>query len=283
MTIRNNEDRVGAPIQDDTPVEQAVEQNDTFSFVTPTEFVELPTKGRFYPEDHPLHNQETLEIRYMTAKDEDILTSQSLLKKGIAIERLLQNVIVDKNIKIEDLYVGDKNAVIIATRITGYGSDYDVKITCPSCGENEDHSFNLKDVDTNYGDNIKDLNVEVTEDNTFIFNLPKSEVNVEVRLLTGQDERNLMLSSERRKKHKLPEATLTDQFKNMIVSVNGRKDSETVNTFINNMPAIDSKYLRGKYMRVVPNVDMTTVFYCSSCGAENEAAIPFTTDFFWPK
>ena len=283
MTIRNNEDRVGAPVQDDAPVEQMVEKSDTFSFVTPTEFVELPTKGRFYPEGHPLHNQDTIEIRYMTAKDEDTLTSQTLLRKGIAIERLLQNVIVDKNIKTDDLYVGDKNAIIIATRITGYGNDYDVKISCPACGDSEEHSYDLNDVSINYGDDLEDMNVEITKENTFIFNLPKSKVNVEVRLMTGGDERSIMLSNERRKKHKLPEAALTDQFKNMIVSVNGRTDTETINSFINNMPAIDSKYLRGKYMRITPNVDMTNIVTCSSCGAENETTIPFTTDFFWPK
>ena len=100
MTVRNNEDRTGAPIQDNAPVEQMAQNNETFSFATPTEFVDLPTKGKCYPEGHPLHNKETVEIRYMTAKDEDILTSQSLLKKGLAIVRLLQNVIVDKSIKV---------------------------------------------------------------------------------------------------------------------------------------------------------------------------------------
>jgi hypothetical protein len=283
MTIRNNEDRVGAPIQDNAPVEQMVEKNDTFSFVTPTEFVELPTKGKYYPEGHPLHNQETVEIRYMTAKDEDILTSQTLLRKGIAIERLLQNVIVNKNIKTDDLYVGDKNAIIMATRITGYGSEYDVRVTCPACGDNEQHSFDLEDVSINYGDDLEDMNVTATSENTFVLKLPKSDVDVEVRLLTGQDERNLLLSNERRKKQKLPEATLTDQFKNMIVSVNGVDDKHSVSNFINNMPAIDSKYLRGVYMRITPNIDLSDVLTCSSCDADNETTIPFTTDFFWPK
>ena len=178
MTIRNNEDRVGAPIQDSAPVEQMMEKNDTFSFVTPTEFVELPTRGKYYPEGHLLHNQETVEIRYMTAKDEDILTSQTLLRKGIAIERLLQNVIVDKNIKTDDLYVGDKNAIIMATRITGYGSEYDVRVTCPACGDNEKHSFNLDDVSINYGDDLEDMNVTATSDNTFVLKLPISHWSI---------------------------------------------------------------------------------------------------------
>ena len=285
MTIRNNEDRTGVPIQDDAPIEQLAEKEsgNTFSFAVPTEFVELPTRGRFYPEQHPLHNEEAIEIRFMTAKDEDILSSQSLLRKGIAIDRLLQNVIVDKNIKVDELYVGDKNALIIATRITGYGNGYDVKVTCTTCGTNEEHSFDLNNVDINYGDHFEDLGVQMTENNTFIFNLPKSDVNVELRLLTGRDERNLMVSNEQRKKHKLPEATLTDQIKNMIVSVNGNADSKVINSFVDVMPAIDSKYLRGMYLRCVPNVDLTQEIVCSSCDNFTEVQLPFTVEFFWPK
>jgi len=122
MPPRNNEDRVGAAGSDTSaPTPDLVNEKSPLTFTTPTEFVELPTRGRFYPEDHPLHNVEEIEIRFMTAKDEDILSSKTLLKKGVAIDRLLQNVIVDKRINVGDLFVGDKNALIVASRITGYG------------------------------------------------------------------------------------------------------------------------------------------------------------------
>ena len=283
MSIRNNEDRVGAPVQDEAPVEQMMEQNESFSFATPTEFVELPTKGRLYPENHPLHNVETLEIRYMTAKDEDTLTSQALLKKGIAIDRFLQNIIVDKRININDLYVGDKNALIIASRITGYGEEYAAKVPCTSCGVVEEQLFDLSKVEINCGDSLEDLNVEKTDKNTFIFNLPKSKVSVEVRLLTGAEEKNLIQMSEKRKKLKLPEAALTDQIKTMLKSVNGNNNSEYIESFVENMPAIDSRYLRGMYTRVTPNVDLTQEVTCSSCNNYMEVQLPFTVDFFWPK
>ena len=109
--MRNNQDRLGAqPGGETPPVSQPTQQTkQPLQFVTPTEFVELPSKGAFYPQGHPLHNVDTIEIRHMTAKDEDILTSRALLQKGIAIDRFLQNVIVDKNVNIADLLVGDKN------------------------------------------------------------------------------------------------------------------------------------------------------------------------------
>ena len=141
--MSRNKDRLG--LGDTTPENTAVPpqvmtqggEENPFSFVIPTEFVELPSKGLFYPPNHPLHNQETIEIKQMTAKEEDILTSRSLLKKGVAIERVISSVIMDKRIKPATLLVGDRNAIIIAARISGYGSDYatKIKIGRASCRE----------------------------------------------------------------------------------------------------------------------------------------------------
>ena len=108
--MRNNEERFKAHSADSTP--PPTEETKTLHFVAPTDFVELPSRGQYYAEDHPLYGQEHLEIRQMTAKDEDILTSPALLKKGVAVERLIQNLIVDTNIKADDLLVGDKNAIL---------------------------------------------------------------------------------------------------------------------------------------------------------------------------
>ena len=134
--MSRNSDRLGAQsVQSSAPPPQITQNNDAnpFSFVVPTEFVELPSKGKYYPEHHPLHNQETIELKHMTAKEEDILTSRALLKKGVALDRLLDSIIIDKRIKGENLFVGDRNAILLAARISGYGSDYSTKITCPSC------------------------------------------------------------------------------------------------------------------------------------------------------
>lgn len=141
--MSRNSDRLGVDqaTHADTVPEQKV--FDPLHFIAPTEFVELPSKGIGYLEDHPLHNKETIEIRFMTAKDEDILASRALLKKGIALERFMENIIVDKDIKPGGLFVGDRNAIIIAARRSGYGANYETLVTCPACGAKNTFSFDL--------------------------------------------------------------------------------------------------------------------------------------------
>ena len=278
---RNNEDRLGTPAP--APPNVMETSNNTtgdqmFSFVTPTEFVELPSKGKFYSEGHPLHNVETVEIRYMTAKDEDTLTSPALLKKGIAIERLLKNVIIDKSINTDDLLVGDKNAILVATRISGYGAGYTAKITCTSCATSTDYTFDLNEVDQSLPEEL-----EVNDDGLFNLKLPKMDVMVGLSLMTGADEKRLVKLAENRKKKGLPEAVLTDQFRMIIRSVNGSQNNEHINALIENMPATDSRYLRTAYAELSPNVDLTQDFECPECSMQEEVIIPFTTEFFWPK
>tara|TARA_R110000824_G_scaffold77153_4_gene195268 strand:+ start:804 stop:1661 length:858 start_codon:yes stop_codon:yes gene_type:complete len=283
---RNNEDRTGArnmdapappPMMDPTTTDQ------TFSFVTPTEFVELPSEGRYYPEDHPLHNETSVEIRYMTAKDEDILTSRALLKKGIALDRLLKNVIINKGVNPNNLLIGDKNAVLVATRISGYGEDYNTQLTCPVCLTNTPHNIDLSALKlTNGVDAMNEHNVR-HENGRFFASLPKMKVEVGLKMTTGADESAMMRNSERKKKMNLPEATLTDQFKVIIESVNGSDAAHHINELINCMPASDSKYLRNVYSKITPNVDMSSEFQCPVCDHEEEVAVPFTAEFFWPK
>ena len=139
---RNNEERLGAHKSAD-PVPPMTPSGESFSFATPTEFVELPTGGKYYPEGHTLRGKDSVEIRYMTAKDEDILSSKTLLKRGIALDRLLQSIIIDRTIDINTLYIGDKNAILVAARVTGYGEEYKAKTTCPSCASTVEFEYNL--------------------------------------------------------------------------------------------------------------------------------------------
>ena len=142
---RNNQDRLGTQDEgQNPPIQDQVKS--VLDFVMPTEHVELPTKGKFYSQDHPLHNVESVEIKYMTAKETDILTSQTLLKKGLAIDRMLQGILLDKKIRVEDLYVGDKNALIVAARISGFGREYETSTTCTGCGSSTNQSFDLGDI-----------------------------------------------------------------------------------------------------------------------------------------
>ena len=276
---RSNEDRLGVKDEGQTPPITLEENNQSpLQFVSPTEFVDLPTKGKFYSQDHPLHNKDTIEIRYMTAKDEDILTSKTLLKKGVAIDRMLSNLLVDKNIKIEDLFIGDKNALIVASRIGAYGADYETKVTCPACGSTSEHSFNLEEIETRE----VDQEIRISNEGTFVVKLPRTKVEVECGLITGTQEKQLSLAAEKRKKHKLPETTLTALLKTFIVSLNGETDKEVIEKFVNNMPALDSKYLRAVYDKVVPNIDLKQTFQCDSCDADSTIDMPFSVQFFWP-
>jgi len=264
-------------------VNEMAEPPSQMTFTTPTEFVELPSKGKFYSEKHPLYGKNDLEIRYLTAKDEDILTSRTLLKKGIAVDRMLSNIIVNKGINIDDLLIGDKNALVIASRISGYGSNYETNVTCPICGATNKHAFDLREQKVNNGENCEELGVEKTENNTFIIQVPKTEAKVEVRLLTGHDEKSLMKTIKNKKKHNLPETPMTDQFSTYIVSVNGNSEGSYIQSFIQNMPALDSRHLRETYGKVIPNVDLNQEFSCLECGYEQEMEVPFTSDFFWPR
>ena len=256
----------------------------SLSYVTPTEFVELPSRGQFYPTDHPLHGKDVIEMRYMTAKDEDILTSPALLKKGIAIDRLLQSLVVDNNINPNNLLIGDKNAILLAARISGYGEEYPVTLQCNSCGASIEHEFNLSELTLNHGIQPGEgNNVSLTDRGTFVTELPKTKFSAEFRLLTGDDEVYLQQSLQKLKKHNLPEASATTLLKCLVVSVNGVEVPSEISNFIDNMPAQDARFLRACVQTVTPNVDMSQEIECSSCGAVTEMEVPFTSEFFWPK
>tara|TARA_R100000664_G_scaffold33552_1_gene50981 strand:+ start:767 stop:1621 length:855 start_codon:yes stop_codon:yes gene_type:complete len=256
----------------------------SLSYVTPTEFVELPSRGKFYSTDHPLHGKEVIEMRYMTAKDEDILTSPALLKNGVAIDRLIENLIVDKNITANSLLIGDKNAVTLAARISGYGEQYEVNVTCPACNATIDHTYDLSEIPHNHGIQPDDdtENVSLTPEGTFIATLPKTQFTAEFRLLNGADESSLERAATKLRKLNLPESSSTSLLKQLVVSINGVNVASEVAMFIDNMPAQDARFLRACVQLVTPNVEMTQNFECTSCGASTEMAVPFTSEFFWP-
>ena len=251
--MRDNQKRMSAAAD---PAPQASEPNaPALNFATPTEFVDLPSKGAYYPEGHPLHGQSSIEIKFMTARDEDILTSP--------------------------LLSGDKNAILIASRINGFGADYETKLACPACQTTVQNSFDLSEVTMYAGDDLGDYNVRATGTGTFIVSLPKTKMDVEVRLLTSKDENQLAMAMQQKKKRKALETNLTDQLRKIVVSVNGVDDPRQLSQFIMTLPAFDSRYLRSAYLKAVPGMDMTQDFTCENCGFEQEVDIPMTVDFFW--
>ena len=285
--MSRNRDRLGnSTVQHSDPAPQQTQpQQDagSFSFVVPTEFVELPSKGAFYGEGHPLHNQETIEIKHMTAKEEDMLTSQALLKKGLALERVINSIIIDKRINPDSLLVGDRNAIMIAARISGYGSDYTTKVACPSCSETQEYSFDLFDAQTHHGEPNDDLLVESLGGGFFSTVLPRTKFEVVFRLLDGRDEKTLLSQIDNARKKNKEENAITRQLKLITVSVNGDDSPQAINYFVNNVPSLDSHHLRTAFKLATPNIDLAQHFICNKCGYDAEMEVPLTADFFWPK
>ena len=275
---RNNPERTGARESAEIPPEVGR----SLEFVAPTEFVELPSRGKGYGEKHPLHKQEVIEIRFMTAKDEDILSSQTLIKKGLAIERFLQNIIVDKRIKSESILSGDRNAILIAARKSGYGAYYETKVTCPNCQESNDCVFDLENPEIQESVIDPELGITETSRGTFIVVPPLSKFKVELRLLTGREETLMAANLKNRQKKKQLESIVSDQLKMMIVSVEGHEDPKTINMYANNIPTQDTRHLRKAFKSISPNVRIAEDYNCTSCGFEQELEVPFGADFFWP-
>tara|TARA_B100000886_G_scaffold46904_1_gene28822 strand:+ start:3633 stop:4418 length:786 start_codon:yes stop_codon:yes gene_type:complete len=254
-----------------------------FSFVAPTEFVELPSEGKFYASDHPLYNQKTIEIKQMTAKEEDILSSMTLIKNGVALERLLESVIIDKNIKPETLLLGDRNAIIIAARVSGYGMEYRTEIRCPKCQTDQKFGFNLSSAKTRTTSTIMNQLEDGVSlvNNEFRVTLPKSKLQVGLKLLNGIDESSISDKIEINEKQNL-DKLVTTQLSFMISSVNDNYTQEAIQHVVENIPSADSAYIRKIYKSIIPNIDLTLGFTCSSCSHKADMEVPLNVDFFWP-
>jgi len=281
---RKNSNRTkGAPENAPLPPmpKQMVDPN-LFSFTTPTEFVELPSKGQFYPPTHPLHGVDVVEIRHMTAKEEDILTSESLLKKGLVMERLIQSVLIDKTIDPNSLLIGDKNAVLIAIRQTGFGDRYSTDITCNACGTLNQKDFSLSEKTMKEGSMEED--VTMLENGNFLLTVGNFDppVQMEIRLLTGADEARITKTVENRKKLKQDTGNVTEILRSVLVSVNGISDRSALAQIADQMPVVLSRRVRAVYDETMPNVELYGDFTCDSCDHTERLEVPITLGFFWP-
>ena len=252
---------------------------DDFGFETPIDLVPLPSKGAIYSVESGLSNKDTLEVRSMTAKEEDILTSRALIKKGTVITELIRSCLTDKRIDVDDMISGDRNAVMTALRITGYGADYKVEINCPACDERQSQEFSLSELPVKY----LEINPVTEGANLFEFSLPVSKKRVHFKFLTGRDEQEMSLISERKKKQGLKtDSLVTSRLQHSIIAIENVTDKNKINTFISNMPARDSLALR-KYMdKNEPGIDMKSWMTCNQCDEHSEVRLPLGASFFWP-
>jgi len=239
----------------------------------PSEIIDLPSRGVVYPKDSPL-SEGKIEIKYMTAKEEDILTSQNLIKKGIVVDVLLNSLILTEGITAEDLIIGDKNAVMVASRILAYGPEYEVELTNPETDEKFKHTFNLTECP------FKELPEGVDySQNLFEMLLPISKKKIQFKLLSGKDEKAIDLQLKKTKKFGAS-TEITTRLRHAIVSVDGDDTLAVITTFINNMLSRDSLALRQYIAKIAPDVVLE-----QDVDMEGELVtvdIPLTTEFFWP-
>lgn len=245
-------------------------------FKFPTEVVELPSKGLPYPESSPLSSG-TIEMKYMSAKEEDILTNMNFIRQGVVIDRLLQSMIVSK-IDYDELLTGDKNALLVAARILGYGKDYDVEIT-------DDYGQKIKTVVdlTNFDPKPLDESIFIKGKNEFPFTLPQSKATVTFKLLTHADDKKIDQEIKGLTKAN-PNGSydITTRLKHLITSVNGDSDTSSIRDFVDNMMVRDARALREYAAKITPDLD-TRISYIDSKGDVVEGiTMPISTNFFWP-
>jgi len=246
----------------------------------PTEIVDLPSRGHFYPSNSKLSTGQ-LEVKLMTAKEEDILTSPNLLKKGLAVEKLIESLVVDKDIDLDQILVGDKNALIFAIRRLAYGDTYGpVEITCPKCSAVNKQNVDLSEI------NYKEIDFDAYPKgvNEFEYTLPASKLTIKFKLLTSADEKMIERDIEGFAKLKKESSSeITTRLKHMITAINGDTDKAKIKSFIdNNMLAKDSSAFRQHVKVFSPDVDSRFNFCCTECSNQERVAVPMTVQFFWP-
>jgi len=232
----------------------------------PTEVIELPSKGLIYPEENPLSSGK-VEMKYMTAREEDILTNQSYIQNGTVLDKLLQALIVSK-INYSDLVVGDKNAIMVAARVLGYGKDYTFEY------DGQEYTIDLSQIDN------KPFDHSNKGTNEFSYTLSSTGTQITYKILTHSDEQKIQTELDGLKKiNKNSSPELSTRLKHMITSVDGDRETKTIREFVDNhLLARDSRELRKHIKEVQPDVDLT--FFPD--GSENRVDIPIGLSFFWP-
>ncbi len=239
----------------------------------PSEVIDLPSEGKCYPKDSPLSSGK-LEIKYMTAREEDILTSANLIKKGVVIDVLLNSLILTEGISTDDLILGDKNAVMVAARILAYGPEYNCEVTHPSNGQTVKTTVNLAECPFRKIPENLDINkLEIK--------LPISKKNIGIRLLTGKEEKAIsedLKASKKTGSQVSPE--LTTRLRYTIKSIDGDENQSVINSFSNNILSRDSLFLRQEMKKMTPDIELRQEVEIG--GDTVEVDIPMTVGFFWP-
>jgi hypothetical protein len=246
-------------------------------FKLPTETITLPSKGLLYSTENPLSKGE-IEMSYMSAKHEDILTNMNYIKNGTAIDKLLQALVVTP-INFDDLIVGDKNAILIAARILGYGKDYPIRFYNTSTRSEDDYTIDL----TTLNEKEVDQSLFTSGKNEFMFTLPQSKNNITFKFLTGADEKKITQEINGLKKlYPNDSFDLTTRLKYMITSVEGSRETKDIREFVDNyLTAQDSRAFREYYAKSMPDINLDITVEKDGYTQEG-VTVPIGINFFWP-
>lgn len=246
----------------------------------PVHLAPVPSNGVVYPANHPLHNKTHVEFTAMSAREEDILASPALIKKGTVITELIRSCLVDKSIDPLTLLIGDRNALMVAIRSAGYGAEYTGEVQCSEreCEAVTERTFDLERLE------IRRLSLAPVAEgvNEFETLLPVSGVKVRFKFMTGADEEDMAATADKQKKLNMNPATVTSNLLRVILSVDGDKDRSKISKFVSKMPAKDSLHLRNLIRREDPGILMKQESTCTVCGQEASVDIPMNHTFLWP-
>lgn len=247
----------------------------------PTEVIDLPSQGKVYSSTNPL-SKGSISIKYMTAKEEDILASQNLIKKGVHLDKLFESVIVEDGVNPDDIILGDKNAILLATRLLGYGKDYKVEVSDPFTLERQSVNIDLSKVQ------VKDIDMsKLNSDNRYEFTLPNSKKEVVFKFLSHGDDKSISAETQALKRISKDISAggkeVTTRLRYMIQEIDGKSDRGFINNYVNNnLLASDSKALREYVRSIQPDMDLTFTFTSDLTGESEVLDIPFGIDFFYP-
>ena len=249
------------------------------NYKVPTEIIDLPSKGLLYPKSNPLSSG-TIEIKYMTAREEDILSTESYIRKGIVLEKFLESLIVTPNVTLSDMLIGDIDALTIAARIFGYGKDYEAYVDTPS-GKKQRIEVDLTLLDMNL---LEERFVKQVGVNELDFELPKSKIKVTFKILTQRDQKRYQEEVEKNKKAFSGETrSASTQFVYQLVSVDGNKDERYIRDFVENgLMAFDARALRKYIETVQPGMNLSVEEIDRETNEPFSVDIPISIQFFWP-
>ena len=256
---------------------QQTAQSQTKSFPFPTEVITLPSKGLVYPESSPLSKGE-ITIKLMTAKEEDILTSTNLIKKGIQLDKLLESIVVEPGVNVNDLVIGDKNAILVTSRILAFGPEYVTKVMDPFDSEETEVTIDLTTI------KVKEVDESLlNRQNEYSFILPNSKTPIKFKLLNHGDETAINKDIEASQKTLKTSNEITARYRRMIVEVDGNREFGYISNFVSNrLLAGDSKALRKEVNKITPDLDLKFDYTSPITGETEALRIPFGIGFFYP-